>query len=522
MREAKELKVRKSKTVEVSSRGLLTASLAYLLLPVIVFFTAYLKLYIGIPASLIMIACFVIVAGRGRVSEKFFSRIGIKPSSGKTISLPLGFVMLLAVAAVILAVTSGIGEFVYSTEDHSFRRAIFRDMIDYKWPVFFDSSTQSNPAIRAYMGEGKAAFVYYMTYWMVPALVGKAFGFAAGNVALVLWSASGIFLVLLGMNMFIGKRSFATLFTFIYACGLDAVPFWIHKMHGMPDWGWLEGWTHHLSYLGMSTNLLNVYNQVIPCWIAVILLMTATDTVAIGFIGALTFAYSPWVTIGILPIALARLLARREDRKIKAIVNPLNIIPPVLILIVFGTYYAAGSGKAMEKGFTWEFYGSVPKFLGAYLLLIVIEILPYLLITRKEDRKEPVLIASVITLLVIPFYMVSLNNDLCMRASMPALFVLTVYMTLCIASVDYDKIREGHITVKHIGAAVLLGVMAYIGMYYFQVGAGLTLAGEHPRDDIGSLGDIDDTIYVGVVIDQFYSYDYDDSLFFEYLSRDGG
>ena len=524
MREAKELKVRKTRTVEISSRWFRAASIGYLLLPVIIFLVTYLKPYIGIPAALILLICFLASLGTGPVARAHDRRFGKVEGSDKpgSLTLPLGFVIFLAVMAVILTITSGIGEFVYSTDDHSFRRAIFRDLINYKWPVVFDNSTQSNEIIANYMGEGKVAFVYYFAYWMVPALIGKLFGFAVGNIALVLWSALGLFLILLGMNMFIGKKSLATVFVFMFASGLDAIPFMFHLFHGMPSWGWLEGWTHHLSYLSMATNLMNVYNQVIPCWLAAILLMTSGSNLMIGFIGALTFAYSPWVTIGILPIAAARLFMKSSERKVKSILGPLNVIPAVIMLIVFGSFYMAGSGEAMDRGFTWDFYGSIPRFAAAYILLIIIEILPYLLLTRRSDLKSPLLIASVVTLLIIPFYMVSLNNDLCMRASMPALFVLTVYMAACLADVDYKKIRNGNVHPRHLGAAIILVAMVYISAYYVYIGLAMTILGEFPEDEIGSLADIKDDKYAVVVHDQFYSYDYADTFFFEHLSRNGG
>ena len=104
---------------------------------------------------------------------------------------------------------------------------------------------------------------------------------------------------------------------------------------------------------------------------------------------------------------------------------------------------------------------------------------------------------------------------------MPALFVLTVYMAVSISNVDFRKIRAGNVTLKQFGATVILLTMVYISAYYLYVGFGMTLLGEFPRDNIGSLGDIKDPTFAYVIKEQFYSFDYEDSFFYEYMSRRG-
>ena len=68
-------------------------------------------------------------------------------------------------------------------------------------------------------------------------------------------------------------------------------------------------------------------------------------------------------------------------------------------------------------------------FVPAYLLFISMEVLPFVLILFKSRKKDPVFWASVIILLIIPLYQISGMNDFCMRGSMPALFVLCIYMS---------------------------------------------------------------------------------------------
>ena len=114
------------------------------------------------------------------------------PSYG--MKMPLKYLIVLAVVSLIAVFVSGVGEYIYSMPDHVFRRAIFNDLINYKWPVIYDYRTQFNPRAIAVLGktEGTTALVYYTAFWMPSALVGKLFGTAAGNVFLLIWTSLGV------------------------------------------------------------------------------------------------------------------------------------------------------------------------------------------------------------------------------------------------------------------------------------------------------------------------------------------
>lgn len=493
------------KTLSIKYTHFQLAALIYLLLPVVVFMFGFTKIWIALPAVALLVFCLI----------NYYK----KSDDSREIKITSNFIIVSSVIILLLVIWAGIGEFVYSTEDHLFRRAIFRDLINYKWPVIFDSSTQADPRIANYLGEGKFAFVYYFTYWLVPSLVGKVFGFTAGNIALVVWSACGLFIALIGMCFFVKKCSWGNLFMLLFACGADIIPFYINSNIGMPSYGWLEGYTHHLSYLSNMTNLMNVFNQCIPCWIVAILLLNNKDNRIIGLIGACLLAYSPWATIGVLPIAVLKLVEHKEDIKLKRVLSINNVVPVLLIGVVFGLFYMASSGAAMQKGFTWTFYDSFKDFAIGYLLLVLVDIVPFVVLSSIKDIKTPVYIANLIILLLIPFYMVSVNNDFCMRGSMPALFILGAYVAKNIAGVDFKRIRKIGPNANQIAAGLVLFLMISVFAYYFNAILAGTVDGNTKREDIGSLGNINDTLYVGVIEDQFYSKDYMDTIFFKYMAR---
>ena len=76
---------------------------------------------------------------------------------------------------------------------------------------------------------------------------------------------------------------------------------------------------------------------------------------------------------------------------------------------------------------------------------MIIEVVPFVIVLWKKQKKEPLFIASFITLAVIPVYKISYFNDFSMRASLPALFVISVMFTELLAEMfaeDKQRIRK--------------------------------------------------------------------------------
>lgn len=64
-------------------------------------------------------------------------------------------------------------EFTFQNEDHNTRNVMFDMLVEGDWPLVYE-----NPPAE-YYGE-PVAFTYYLGFWLPAALVGKAFGLAAG------------------------------------------------------------------------------------------------------------------------------------------------------------------------------------------------------------------------------------------------------------------------------------------------------------------------------------------------------
>ena len=527
-------KNKKNKTVETgSSKGTVSVScrvfflicILFLLLPVIIFCLGYLRPSIGITLAVAfsgMAAIAVLDCLKAPDGKKIDER-------NKAILIPVKFLIMFAIAAVAVSLITGVGEYVYPLQDHPYRRAILNDLINYKWPVVYNYNTQTNPEVIEIFGlvSGERAFSYYFVYWLPAALIGKIMGFGAANVALVIWNSLGIFLGFVAMCAVNKRFSSAMPFLYVFFAGLDAIPNAVHVLTGYDAWLWLEGYVPGISFVANFTELANVFNQIVPCFLIMAVLLMSNNMRSAGLTGGLLFAYSPWAVFGLLPIIIG-FFFRKEMRSgsvkkdILNILTPVNIISAVLLLVVFGSYYMSNSGAVSFRGFTWTFYNRPLMFIPAYLVFIAVEVLPVAAVLYKQHKKDPVFVATVITLCIVPFYRVSEMNDFSMRGSMPGLFVLCIMLSGYVSSMflpeNAPKTKKDWLK----SAAVMLMVilMMFPASVNLFVIAGSSLTGEKSnKDNIGSFGNIREAYYAKTIEEQFFAPDYRNKFFYKYLSK---
>ena len=516
---------KKQGCISFSYRAFFFACLAFLILPVIIFCLGYLRPLVGIT----LMICF---AGMCAISvmECMTDPSGNKlEKQDKMIQIPVRFLIIFAITAVAVSVITGVGEYVYTLQDHPYRRAILKDLVDYDWPVVYNYNTQTNPEVIRIFGmvSGERAFSYYFVYWLPAALIGKLFGFGAANIALLIWNSIGLFLGFIAMCAINKRFSYAMPFLYVFFAGLDVIPNVIHSFTGYEAWLWLEGWVPGISYVANFTELANVFNQIVPCFLIVALLLMSNSMRSAGLIGGVLFAYSPWAVFGLLPIIIG--LALRKEMKsgsikrdILNILTPVNIVSAILLLVLFGSYYMSNSGAVSFRGFTWTFYKQPAMFIPAYLLFIVIEVVPVAAVLFRSSKKDPVFIASIITLCLIPLYRVSEMNDFSMRGSMPGLFVFCIMLSGYVSSMFLPENQPKNKKSWAKCAAVILMVilMMFPAAINLFVIAGSTITGDKSnKDKIGSFGNIQDAYYAKTIEEQFFAPDYRNKFFYRYFAR---
>ena len=521
----KERSSKEAKSITIPYPWLYASIVLFLTIPLFMFFLGYLKLQVSIPLTLIF-AGIVLYC----VSDCMNGPDGNKNwGSDKDLKIPLSYLIGFAVTALAVSFVSGAGEYIYTLQDHEYRRAILRDLINYDWPVIYNYNTQTNPEVIKIFGmaSGQRAFSYYFIYWMPAALAGKAFGFNVGNFVLYLWNSIGIFLCLLSTSAVIKKVTAWVPFIFVFFSGLDIIPNLVYELTHYSDWRWFEGFVTSMSYVSNFRELASVFNQMVPCFLVVAILLMSNNTRSMGLTAGILFCYSPWAVFGILPMVAAFLFGKnlRASKISKTLYNtfsPANIASAVLILTIFGSYYMTNSGAVGYKGFAWEYFSNPGWFILAYIVFILIEVIPFALILYKREKNNPVFLAALATLLILPFYRVSEMNDFTMRGSMPALFLFCILLCGVVPEVMDQKntptTKKGWLKSAAIMLTVIL--MTFPTLLNLFVIFGSMLQGDKGNEEnIGSLGNINQAEYAEVIQEQFFAEGYEGSFFYRYFAK---
>ena len=136
--------------------------LTYLFLPILVFFNTFLNLW-GILFSIVFVYFFF---------KLYLSLIKKKINLFDKKTLVYWIIAIVLIMAWVYL--SGIGGFAYQNDDFWARNAIYRDLINYDWPVIYDLSLEPDYVINL-LGTDKVAFSYYYIFWLPIALISKIF-----------------------------------------------------------------------------------------------------------------------------------------------------------------------------------------------------------------------------------------------------------------------------------------------------------------------------------------------------------
>lgn len=504
-------------------------SLVYLALPVLIFFAFFLKLAWAIPFCVALVGALFLAIKDQRQSYSE-NQIALHSRENST-EIRLSVLIALGIISLFWAYICGIAEFAWGTADHTVRAAVLNDLVNYKWPVIYDMATQQNPLVSSSLPEGKATFAYYFTFWMVPAGVGKILGLLAARVCLVLWSALGLFLTMFGLCIYQKKASLVAPLFFMAFGGLDIIPYIVQSeyLHIPTTW---EGWNYELWVHGNFYQTMNTFHQCIPGWLITLLLVDSRNNRHIGTVGALMFCYSPWATIGVLPIAIYELLAgkfKTNEKKlnVKNIFSVGNLLMPVIILAVFALFYTSNDNATAIKGFIWTFFDSSRLLIMVYLGYVVVEFGVWTLLVLKDNKKNPLFWVALITLLIFPIYKMSEANDLLMRGTLaPMMVIFMLSLNKLDAVIERFKGRGKNNDFKALGVFAVVFVMAMTPVFFLTTEIGATReiitgkdTGIQNKDKIVSFGNIVDEEYTEVTERQFYVFEYEDKPFYKLFGK---
>ena len=506
------------------------ASVIYVVLPVMIFFAGWLKVSISVPAVLI---CILLVVSIYREVIHDECRL-INCSSAK-------FWLITLAVLCVWVILSGIGNFGYQNGDFIARNPLYRDLCDYSWPVVYDFSEQTT-YVQSIIGSGKAALSYYFSWWLPPALVCKIFSFAqiGQNICIYLWALMGMFLVVYGLCRYFRRNSFAVVMIFIFFSGLDVIGFFFrccitgHSFFPNVLFRHIEWWPG-LQLSSNTTLLFWVFNQSIPVWVIMILLLQLKTIRNFMALSSLVFAYSPWAAFGIIPIAVSAWLENKKS--FREVFTFQNVMIPIIMMICYGAFYASGTGTSEGSS---HFNIIDIKSAVCYLLMMFLEVFIFLIVMGKSAVKYRFYYVVIAELLLFPVYTL-IQYSFHIRGTIPALFILMVFVMKFFIDEKHPSLRIRKIcmvAVLFVGALTAVGEMNRSILHNIlflikdkEIATPIVKrlpqsALEIPllREEVYSIGRIrtNEETVIKLFMKQFFTYRLGDTLFFKYLAKENG
>ena len=401
-------------------------SFFYLLIPFVLFCLTWLKLPIGL--SIVLILGWLGWKNRTSSSENTFY---VSFSDHKTW---MGIILL-----GIWVFLSGIGGGAFQNQDHHTRNAIFRDLVNYDWPVIYSKIGSDT---------GRWLLVYYIGSWLPSALIGKVGGWSTAELSFYLWTWAGTCLVALQISKRLKWPLLFAALLFIFFSGMDALG--VVFMRGVvpdtyptlwPPLQHLEWWAPKMQYSSFTTQLFWVFNQAVPAWLCVSLLINSKHNRLTLLIWSLCFFYAPLPFLGLFPLVAWAILnphLEQSDRtpNLKSHIHTIiqssyrnlvkatsfeNVLGGGIIFIITFLYFSVNHASNL-----YGFFGPDQIVIPIYLVFILLEggLLWFILLPLHKQNVQWVIIGAII--FIFPWIKVGISMDFCMRASIPALFYLMI------------------------------------------------------------------------------------------------
>lgn len=412
--------------INIKTRFIRIAGLFYLFLPVLIFFLGWLNWYLSVPLCLLMLFCLYKT---------------ISDAGGGVISVSSKKFVFIILTLLLWCILSGVGRYVWQNEDHYWRNAIFNDLVIRDWPVINDNYS----------------LCYYFGFWLPAAFVGKIFNSVdIGNIFLLIWTWLGVSLFYFLICDYLKRVKIGVLFILIFFSGIDILGYselylkthnFLELLSNFVTFPHLE-WSHiPFQASSISTLLFWVFNQSVPFFVGMMLLLLNRSWKYIPFLYSLLLIFSPFPFVGFAPVILYWAIKEWKQKGWKSFIK-INIsvenLTAILILLCVGAFYLSNIAVG-KSGFR------VPT--SKYLFYLLTQYVIYLLFVFKTNKKDPLLWIMFCSCLVFSLVNLGESTDFCMRTNIP----LTVYLMLLVMKYMYTcdvnkKVRNLLVVVFIIGA----------------------------------------------------------------------
>lgn len=394
-------------------------SYLYLYVPIILFLVFWIKPYFSIPTIALLGVCLYRIFKMNSEDEK------LKLNLAFSLSTFVVFVLIL-----IWCIYSGQGGFNFQHSDWQKHNVLLNDLINKKWPVNY------------HMDGRHGVMSYYVGFYLIPALIGKATSFNVAQLVMLVWTALGILILVLNLYKNYGNNQVKNLFLILFGLILFGTFIYILSSiyrtwnpnnfnNGLgTDTGDYFSYDLTIQYSTNITQLCYVFSQMVPTGVATFLFMRNIDNKAMwGIICIPLILYSSFTFVGLgllmLLMLIYDLISNRKNIKhiLKDLLSLNNVFAIISGLVLF--LYILGNvlqSKPTSAGMNFEFINFRQDLIG--FVIFQLSWILWILILLKYEKHNMVMWCASLILFVLPFFKYGEANDLCMRVSMPALFIL--------------------------------------------------------------------------------------------------
>lgn len=452
--------------MEKKSNLFLLLGYFYIILPIVIFLIGYCNLFTAIIGVGLIAFCSYFVC-------KDCPQIWI-PQNKKEWWI-LGAVLFII---TIWVCYSGIGALSFQNSDHTARNAIFEILVNENWPVIQD----------------KFVLTYYIGFWLPAAVVGKIFNsITAGYITQMIWAVVGVFLTMYYVMAVFKKKLWIPLLIFMFFSGLDILGSVIIDLmsgvsplkHSFNLFLHLEWYFPMYQFSSFTTQLYWVFNQAIPAWIIMMFLYHQKDNRNMILIYSCMFLCSTLPAVGMFPIVFYLCLKNGENdiKKIFTKSHTVNALKSALSLqnIIGAFFITPITYFYLANNISGEHVANMPSATGTqvlgfqfyviwFLLFFMLEVGLYLVSVFKNNKTNPMFYIISACLLFYPFIQVGSSNDFCMRATIPALFILYFYVVNMFYEENDNKFIIGMLTVLLIIGSITPIHEIARSVYYSAIG----------------------------------------------------
>lgn len=494
--------VKKGQTfsLQIPSRMIIAIAYLYMLIPMIIFFTGWLKVPLAIVFDALLMYGFVSIIKNEYKKSSIFE-------------INISALLCILVISGIWVFASGVGGFFPQQADWQWRNAILRDLIDYSWPVIYPKTGN--------------ALCYYYNFFLPAALVGKIWGWKAANIFLCLFTWVGVCIsILLICKIFkinSLKYSFLIAITFVIWQGMECLRIPLIDLFNLND---VIGY----QYSPNNTLLQWVTNQTIAPWIAVPLFLDKRSVRTYIYLGMCVLSLAPFPFVGMF-VFLATdgvmQLCKNYKYNIRNWLHDIfskSNMSACFIILAYLFFYMSNIAVAGNTGkggfglyvpidlFSWKQF----VFLALFLLF---NFIIYAFLVYKENRKDSVYWTTCISLLLIPLFQLGTRNDFGMRVPIPAQFILMIYVIKFFICDALDTKSGRYILMTGIMSIAILNIYNDF-IYRLTERTNTETVSNLFADDIITFSNkIHGVYYAGMELDNFLCKNPEETFFFSKLCK---